>query len=77
MRKSFYKDEAIKTLKVGKLLSLSFANEEEIIINKLMELEQKERAAHASNYLCFTIFLKFHKEKVLKLVDLKFTCYHV
>ena len=63
MRKSFYKSEAIKTLKVGKLLSLSFADEEEIIINKLMELEQEERAAHDSNYLCFTIFIKFHIER--------------
>ena len=40
------RDEAIKTLEVARLLGISFMDEDEAIISKLLELELEERNEH-------------------------------
>ena len=39
---SLYRDEAVKTLEVAKILDISFFDNDETIINKMMELELEE-----------------------------------
>ena len=41
--------EAIKTLEVAKLLGLSFFDEDELIINRMMDLELEEQSRHKCN----------------------------
>ena len=40
---SCYRDEAIKTLEVSKILGISFMDDDEVIINKMMEMDLEER----------------------------------
>ena len=46
---SCYRDEAIKTLKVAKILGISFMDVDEVIFNKVMEMDLEERNEHDRN----------------------------
>ena len=39
---SCYRNEAIKTLEVAKILGISFMDDDEVIINKMMEMDLEE-----------------------------------
>ena len=41
-----FKDEAFKTLEVVKLIGLSFVDDDDVIINKMLEMELEYRNIH-------------------------------
>ena len=46
---SCYRHEAIKTLEVAKILGISFMDDDEVIINKMMEMDLDECNEHDRN----------------------------
>ena len=46
---SCYRDEAIKTLEVVSILGISFMDDDEVIINKMMEMDLDECNEHDRN----------------------------
>ena len=44
-----YRDEAIKTLEVARILGISFMDDDVVIINKILKMELEERNEHDQN----------------------------